>query len=148
MRISARGRYAMAAAVSLARQVNSGACVTVLSISENLGISKIYLEQVFSLLKRGGLVTSTKGSQGGYQLSRAPDAITLLEILSAVESSLFEETESTVPDAAPDIEAALRTSAFGPLDRAIQEFLSSVTLDMLVLAADTYLSESAPMFYI
>lgn len=51
---------------------NQNECITISSIAEKLGISKIYLEQVFSLLKRAKLVTSLKGAQGGYQLSKIP----------------------------------------------------------------------------
>ena len=87
MRISAKGRYALAAAISMAQQHGTGEYITVISISEKLGISKIYLEQVFSLLKRAGLVTSVKGAQGGYQLSRMPGQITALDLLMAVETS-------------------------------------------------------------
>ena len=76
MKISAKGRYGLAAMTYLARNYASGSPVTIVSISEKLGISKIYLEQVFSLLKRARLVNSIKGSQGGYQLSRAPREIT------------------------------------------------------------------------
>ena len=84
MKISAKGRYGLAAMTYLARNYASGSPVTIVSISEKLGISKIYLEQVFSLLKRARLVNSIKGSQGGYQLSRAPREITIheLELLS------------------------------------------------------------------
>ena len=72
MKISAKGRYGLAAMTCLARNFASGSPITIISISEKLGISKIYLEQVFSLLKRAQLVNSIKGSQGGYQLSREP----------------------------------------------------------------------------
>jgi Rrf2 family protein len=84
---------------------------TVIRISEKLGISKIYLEQVFSLLKRGGIVHSVKGAQGGYQLARAPGQISVLAVLAAVELSLFEPAEETVSDKAPDIEAAMMLPA-------------------------------------
>ncbi len=73
-----------------------GEYTAVISISEKLGISKIYLEQVFALLKRGGIVNSIKGSRGGYQLSRSPRQISLYDILSSVETSLFEPVEDTV----------------------------------------------------
>ena len=58
MRISSKCRYGMAAMISIA--LSDVECVTIISISEKLGISKIYLEQVFSLLKRAGLVNSIK----------------------------------------------------------------------------------------
>ena len=90
MRISAKGRYALSAAICLARQYADNAYVSVISVSEKIGVSKIYLEQVFSLLKRGGVVTETKGTKGGYQLTRKPEKITAMDILSAIELPLFE----------------------------------------------------------
>jgi len=89
MRISAKGRYALASVVFMAQQHESGEYITILSISEKLGISKIYLEQVFSLLKRGNIVNSIKGAMGGYQLTRMPQQITVLDVLKAVELSLY-----------------------------------------------------------
>ncbi|NLV49250.1 MAG: Rrf2 family transcriptional regulator [Clostridiales bacterium] len=148
MRISAKGRYALAAAIHMAQQFNNGEYITVISISERLGISKIYLEQVFSLLKRGGLVNSVKGSQGGYQLSRMPGRITVLDVLTAVETSLFEQTEDTVREKAPDIETAMRLTAFDVLDKSVQSALGQVTLDDLVTEADKHKGEDALMFYI
>ena len=148
MRISTKGRYALAAVISMSQQHNNGEYITVLSISEKLGISKIYLEQVFSLLKRGGLVISVKGAQGGYQLSRAPEHISVYEILSAVESSLFEGAEETVAERSPDIETAMRLTVFEKLDESVKDALSKVTLDDLVSATEKHKQENAMMFYI
>lgn len=148
MRISAKSRYALAATISMAENFGSGEYITVISISEKLGISKIYLEQVFSLLKRGGIVNSIKGSQGGYQLARMPQQITLLDILSAVELSLFEPVEDTVPKSAPEIEAAMRLSAFEKIDGALKSAMERVTLRDLVAEAERHKPEAGFMFYI
>jgi len=148
MRISTKGRYALAAAISMSQQHNNGEYITVLSISEKLGISKIYLEQVFSLLKRGGLVISVKGAQGGYMLSRKPDQITVFEILSAVEGALFESAEDTVASLAPCIEKAMRLSVFEVLDKSVKDALTAVTLDDLTSEAEKNSADSAQMFYI
>lgn len=148
MRISAKERYALAAVISMAQQHYNGEYITVISISEKLGISKIYLEQVFFLLKRGGLVDSVKGAQGGYQLAPMPGRITVLDVLSAVETSLFEKTEDTVLEKAPDIEAAMRLSAFETLDRSVKGALDKITLDNLITEAEKHKGEHAVMFYI
>lgn len=148
MRISTKGRYALAAVISMAQQFSSGEYITAVSISENLGISKIYLEQVFSLLKRGHLVISIKGAQGGYLLSRSPAQISVYEVLSAVENSLFEGTEDTVALKAPDIEAAMRFSVFENLDSAVKSALSRVTLEDLVSETEKHNTDSSKMFYI
>jgi Rrf2 family protein len=132
----------------MGEEYNSGAYITVISISEKLGISKIYLEQVFSLLKRGGLVTSIKGAQGGYQLTRMPRQITVLDVLFAVEISLFERAEKTVSEKAPEIETAMQLSAFHVLDEAIKSALKKITLYDLITEAEKHKEEHGFMFYI
>lgn len=148
MRISAKGRYALAAVISMAQNYESAEPVTVISISEKLGISKIYLEQVFSLLKRGGIVNSLKGSQGGYHLARMPRQVTLSDVLSAVELSLFESTEDTVSKNAPEIETAMRLSAFDKMDEALKTTMGGITLHDLVTEAEKHKPDEAIMFYI
>jgi Rrf2 family protein len=145
MKISAKGRYGLAAMAYLARNYGSGNPVTIISISEDLGISKIYLEQVFSLLKRAHLVISLKGSQGGYQLSRRPAEITAYDILSAIELALMEET-SGAADKRPVLDSALRAKVYAPLDEAIRASLSSVNLDDILTAIDE--ESSAYMYFI
>lgn len=148
MRISSKGRYGLAAMISVAQLGSTGEFVTVISIAEKLGISKIYLEQVFSLLKRSKLVTSIKGSQGGYQLTRPSDRITVLEILQAVEISLFEKTERSVSDAAIEIEASLKNLIWDNLDNAIDAALRKVSLGDLVTEAAKSKGGEDFMFYI
>jgi Rrf2 family protein len=132
----------------MAQLQHSGESITLVSISERLGISKIYLEQVFSLLKRGELVTSVKGAQGGYLLSAAPGQISVLDVLTAVETGLFDKTEDTVAERAPEIEFAMRQRAFQALDDAVSASLSQVTLEDLVLASEKYKGDDAAMYYI
>jgi len=148
MKISAKGRYALAAMIHIAADYDNAKHITVIRISEQLGISKIYLEQVFSLLKRGGLVISVKGARGGYQLSRIPEQITVLDILSAVELTLFETTEETVMKNAPDIEKAMRVVAFDVLDCTVKKTLSDITLANLVVSALKHKTNDGFMFYI
>lgn len=148
MRISVKGRYGLAAMINMASYHDSGEHITVISISEKLGISKIYLQQVFSLLKREGLVNSIKGAQGGYRLSRMPQQITVFDILSTVEPLLFEKTEETIPDKAPEIEKAMQLSAFNILDEVVRDTLKKITLSDLLTAAEQYKSEDEFMFYI
>jgi len=148
MRISARGRYALAAVIVLAEQYESGNHISVINISERLGISKIYLEQVFSLLKRGGVVVSVKGAQGGYQLAREPEQVTAYEVLSAVELPLFEDTEETVRNSAPEIEGAIKETVFNVLDKAVKDALSNISLSALLSEVEKNKTDQQLMFYI
>lgn len=128
MRISAKGRYALASMVYLSDQFNSKEYIAILNISEALGISKIYLEQVFSILKKSGLVTSTKGSQGGYQLSKPPEEIKIYDILSSTETILFEETGSVNSEKTANMESAFQSMIIKPLDHTVRLFLEGITL--------------------
>lgn len=148
MRISAKGRYALASMVCMAQRYPSGECIAVASVSERLGLSKIYLEQVFAQLKKGNLVHSEKGAQGGYQLARPPQNITVYDVLCAVESALFEASQDAVSPKAPEIEAAIHTAAFGALDSAIKTTLQGITLSDLVNEAERHRKGQEPMYFI
>ncbi len=148
MKISAKGRYALAAMISMSQNYNNGEYITVISISEKLGISKIYLEQVFSLLKRAQLVASTKGAQGGYQLTRMPEQITALDVLAAVELSLFETTEQTIKEKSPALETAMQLSVFEKLDHSLKNTLEKITLQDLVTATKKHTDSQDVMYFI
>jgi len=148
MRISAKGRYALAACIYLAEQYNREELTTVISISAKLDISKIYLEQVFSLLKRGGLVTSIKGSHGGYKLTKAPEEISSYEILASIETAVFEEAKETVSDKAEEIEIAMQSLVFKPLNEIVISSLKDVTLKQLYTESLKHKKDEGYMFYI
>jgi len=129
----------------MAEKGQSGERITIISLSEKLKISKIYLEQVFALLRRGGLVISAKGAQGGYNLSRPARNITVFDILSATEISLFEKAEETVSD--ESIEKTLKDVVFDPLDKSVKETLSRITLEDMVNQMAVYSNGDYYMYY-
>ncbi len=148
MRLSAKGRYALAATIYMAQIHNNNEFITLISISDKLGISKIYLEQVFSLLKIGKIVHSIKGAQGGYQLTRTPQSITIYDILSTVETSLFDKTEETIAELNPEIETAMYNAIYHPLDDIIRSNLQSITLYDLITEAEKNKADQGFMFFI
>ena len=87
MKLSTRGRYGIRAMYDLALHGDDGP-QTIRAIAARQDISEAYLEQLFALLKREGLVNSTRGAQGGYMLSRGPEDITVGDVLRAMEGSL------------------------------------------------------------
>lgn len=135
MRISAKARYGLAATASMAYGSSNSEtggqneCTTIISLSEKLGISKIYLEQVFSLLKRGGIVTSTKGSQGGYALARPAKEITVYDILFSIETSFFEKTDETIRNNDEYIERAMQELIFDKIDSSLKDILIKTSLE-------------------
>ena len=87
MRISTKGRFAVNALIDLALRAPDGP-VALASISQRQQISLSYLEQLFSRLRRLGLVESTRGPGGGYTLGRDAEHISVAEIVAAVDESL------------------------------------------------------------
>ena len=74
MRLTAKGRYAVSAMLDLALHDGEGP-ISLADISERQDISLSYLEQLFSKLRRNGLVSSVRGPGGGYTLSRVAEQI-------------------------------------------------------------------------
>jgi len=127
MKISAKGRYAMAALTEMALDGTDG-YITVATLARRLDISKVYLEQVFSQLKRANLVLSGKGASGGYILREKPEGITLYAILSTIELHLSERTEKATEGMSPELGTAVNQLVLERLDEAIVQTLTSVTL--------------------
>lgn len=148
MRISSKGRYGIAVMIRMAQINDNNEYTSIISIAEKLNISKIYLEQIFSLLKKAELVKSIKGSQGGYKLAKAPDKITAGDILRAIEISLFEKTESSVSKDFMEIDKSAKTLVWDKIDIAVAKALNSVTLKDLVMEADKFKNKDSYMFYI
>ena len=142
MRISAKARYGMAAVIKMAQICGTDKSVTIIELSEMLDISKIYLEQVFALLKRGGIVTSIKGARGGYLLSRMAKEISVFDILSAIETSIFEKTETTVNEANEDIENAMNDIVFSILDKNLRDTLTIINIEDIVNKSNEYKYEN------
>ena len=87
MKISTKGRYALRLMIDLAQHDAAG-YIPLRDISRRQEISAKYLEQIVVQLSRAGLVTATRGAQGGYQLARHPAQYTVGEILRITEGSL------------------------------------------------------------
>ncbi|MFA6851012.1 MAG: Rrf2 family transcriptional regulator [Selenomonadaceae bacterium] len=148
MKISAKGRYGLAAMSHIAANCQTGSPITIISIAEKLGISKIYLEQVFSLLKRAKLVTSIKGAQGGYQLPRAPKDISVYDILAAIELAFVEKTETTVAEQAPALDKAMCAAIFDVIDDTLKKTLSKISLQDILTETEQQKSAGELMYFI
>jgi Rrf2 family protein len=102
MKISAKSEYACMAMLALARRGRGGAPLRIREISLAHGIPERYLVQILLQLKGAGLVASTRGAAGGYRLAREPAAISLSEVLRAVDApeapaqELHGESRATV----------------------------------------------------
>ena len=88
MKISTKGQYALEALMDLQLHAVDGQ-ESLRNIAARRGISEHYLEQIFTLLRKAGIVESIRGAQGGYRLAREPYNITAGEIIRSAEGSLY-----------------------------------------------------------
>lgn len=84
--VSAKTEYACIAVLELATRHESGEPVRIREIADSHGIPSRFLVQILLQLKSAGLVNSTRGAAGGYQLAREPGEISLGEVMSVVDS--------------------------------------------------------------
>lgn len=84
MRVTTKGLYALRAMIILAMKSDEKP-LSIRKISEQENISALFLEQIFTQLKKFGLVRSTRGAGGGFILNKKASEITVQDILEAVE---------------------------------------------------------------
>ena len=87
MNVTTKGRYALQVMLDLARHQEDG-FVSLKTIADRQGYSMKYLEMIVGSLKKAGLVSSTRGKDGGYRLCRAPEDYHVGEILRSIEDNL------------------------------------------------------------
>lgn len=88
MKVSTRGDYACRALASLSLHGEGAGPTSVRDIADRTGLPQPYLEQILLALKGAGLVRSKRGVGGGYVLARPAEAITLADIVSAVDGPI------------------------------------------------------------
>lgn len=130
MRLTTKGRYAVTAMLDLAINQDTGP-IRLAAISDRQGISLSYLEQLFAHLRRRGLVKSVRGPGGGYHLHRDADAISIAEVIAAVN----EDTDATRCGGTGDCQdgdTCLTHHLWMDLSDRIRDFLQEISLGDLV----------------
>ncbi|MGG7177971.1 RrF2 family transcriptional regulator [Clostridium paraputrificum] len=147
MKISTKVEYGIVALIDIAVNSENKEVVTVISIAERQGISKNYLEQILTPLRQAGIISGTKGSQGGYTLIDKPDRLKVSTILNALDSSLLNVSFENSMKCEPSIIEAIKNSIWDELDKKFNELANSLTLSDLV---EEYKrgNQNAAMFYI
>ena len=130
MKLTTKGRYAVTALLDLALHDADGP-VCLNEIASRQDISLPYLEQLFTRLRRRGLVTSTRGPGGGYNLGRTPAQISVAEVISAVDES-FDATRCGGERDCHGGKPCLTHELWADLSREIHRFLSGMSLEQLL----------------
>ena len=89
MRITTWAEYGLICALHLAKRAGEGP-ITGREIAAGEGLPADYVEQILLRLRRAGLVNSTRGARGGYSLAKAPDEISVREVIAASELGTFD----------------------------------------------------------
>ena len=105
--VTSKSRYAVVALAELARSGTEP--VPIGQIAERRGMPMQFLEQLFSTLRRAGILTSHRGAKGGYTLARPPDEITVLEVVQALDGVVGEEGKEAGGIWAEGVEALRET---------------------------------------
>ena len=88
MIFTTKAEYGVRLLVELGRQVKDGTPVSLKAIAESEGLPLAYLERIVALLKKAGLVESTRGAHGGYRLAKAPEEIRMDTVVLALEGGV------------------------------------------------------------
>jgi Rrf2 family protein len=147
MKISTKGRYGLRAMVDIAVS-SSGDHVALNSIAERQNISENYLEQVFSILRKAGLVKSVKGAQGGYTIANSTSNITVGDILRVLEGELTVVDDESDKKEEKTIENLLSLKVWKKIDESVNDVVNSITLEDIVEEYKKLNGDQALMFYI
>jgi len=122
MRLSSKGRYAVVAMLDIAENAGNRP-VSLADVAARQKISLSYLEQLFAMLRRAGLVSASRGPGGGYKLARPDAEIRISDVFRAVE-----EPANGVDGGGRDWSEGLASGLWDALDAKIERFLDDVSL--------------------
>lgn len=129
MKLSVKAKYGLSACIHLAENYRQGN-LTVSQLSEKVGTTDKFLEQIMAMLKKCDIVSSTRGAFGGYTLSKSPAQTTVGEILRAVEDNL--QIIDCMGDECKCSTPCQSFPVWNNLHKTINDCLDSITLDSLI----------------
>ncbi len=130
MRLTTRGRYAVTAMLDLALHDKAGP-VSLSEIAERQDISLSYLEQLFSRLRKRGLVDGMRGPGGGYRLLKSVESISVADVIDAVDETV-DATRCGGQKNCQGEHRCLTHDLWADLSTQIRDFLGNVSLHQLV----------------
>ncbi len=137
MKISQKLEYACRALTQLAKHHDGRTLTRLDDLAQREAISKSFLLQILNDLRRAGLIESCRGAAGGYLLARPADAISLRQVVDAVDPSLLQNSVGSAGESGPAIQ-----SVWEKLSATLRDALEQITLESI--CAD----QSPPMFFI
>jgi len=143
--LSSRLEYALVALLEIADRQAQGKPLKVNEIAASQALPERYLDQIFTLLKRQGIISSQRGMKGGYLLAKEPWQITLLDVVVAIEGSgNRKKVDPTTPST---LEKTVIVQTFAEIKDSVNDILVNYTLQDLAKILETQRQDS-PMYYI
>lgn len=132
MKLSTRGRYGLKAMYQLALHYGEGP-IALNNIAKKQGLSENYLEQLFSVLRKEGLIISVRGAQGGYMLAKDPQHITVGHILRTLEGNMAPVDCLTDENVKCDREDECATKfVYAQMIDSLNNVIDSITLQDMI----------------
>ncbi len=137
MKLSTKGRYGLRALIDLAIYSEKEP-VSISSIATRQGISEKYLEQLMSMMKKAGLITSIRGASGGYVLAKDASQISVGDILRALEGDLEPVNCGALNEEGCDASGSCVTKyVWQKINESIQQTVDEIKLDQLMNRSKT-----------
>jgi Rrf2 family protein len=137
MKISQKLEYACRALVQLAKRHDGRTLTRLEDLAQREAVSGNFLVQILNDLRRAGLIESRRGQAGGYLLARAPEAITLRQVVDAVDPSLLQCSVAREGESGQAVR-----QAWDGISTVLQQALDRITLETMAS------NSGGPMFYI
>lgn len=147
MKLSTRVRYGLRALVELAA-IQEESPVLLDTIANRQGISRKYLDSIFSRLKAAGIVHSTRGAGGGFTLRSDPSEVTVADVYTSIEGPLKLVACLEGSEKCPSGRTCATVELWEGLSQVMVDYLSEVTLEDLVRRRAELASAGPNMFYI
>lgn len=124
-------------------------CVQLSDIAHRNSISIKYLEQIFTALRKAGIIRSIKGPQGGYLLACRPEEIRIANVIETLDGSYLLDAEETNADGKGEAAAAaVQNVMIEPMNTLVYRFLNELTLQDFVESFEEYNRSQQHMYYI
>jgi Rrf2 family protein len=149
MKVSQRVTYGIMAAVDLAMNAKE-VPIQARAIARRQAIPIRFLEQVLNSMKKAGLVDSLRGAQGGYMLLKEPSALSIADILEALEGSVFHRAFQgrSTPEKGLTKEQLLLGDVWEKVEMAERQVLESITVEQLAGRQRAIEEQRNPMYHI
>ena len=145
MELSSRLEYALVALLEIANHQAQGKPLKVNEIAASQSLPERYLDQIFTLLKRHGIISSQRGMKGGYLLAKELRQITLLDVVIAIEGGGNQKkVDPTTPHT---LEKTVILQTFDGIKDSVNNILVNYTLQDLAKTLETQ-RQNSPMYYI